>query len=134
MPIFREGHAEFLYDFDVCICMHGNNSFAYYTTQAIMKVSGRVVERWLRSAVQDMYLNNRTRVICPCRRCKGRVWLDPYDDGRVKAHLLMTGFMDGYTRWIIEDDDDEDADGAANDDTGQDEEMTDNGGGEGAGL
>ena len=44
----------------------------------------------------------------------------------------MTGFMDGYTRWIIEDEDDdvEDADGAGNDDTGQDEEMIDNGGGE----
>ena len=25
-----------------------------------------------------------------------------YDDGRVEAHLLMTGFMDGYTRWIID--------------------------------
>ena len=47
----------------------------------------------------------------------------------------MTGFMDGYTRWIIEDEDDdvEDADGAGNDDTGQDEEMIDNGGGEEAG-
>ena len=47
----------------------------------------------------------------------------------------MTGFMDGYTRWIIEDEDDdvEDADGAGNDDTGQGEEMIDNGGGEEAG-
>ena len=47
----------------------------------------------------------------------------------------MTGFMDGYTRWIIEDEDDdvEDADGAGNDDTGQDKEMIDNGGGEEAG-
>ena len=47
----------------------------------------------------------------------------------------MTSFMDGYTRWIIEDEDDdvEDADGAGNDDTGQDEEMIDNGGGEEAG-
>ena len=47
----------------------------------------------------------------------------------------MTGFMDGYSRWIIEDEDDdvEDADGAGNDDTGQDEEMIDNGGGEEAG-
>ena len=59
----------------------------------------------------------------------------PCDDGRVEAHLLMTGFMDGYTRWIIvdEDDDVEDADGAGSDDTGQDEEMIDNGGGEEAG-
>ena len=47
----------------------------------------------------------------------------PHDDGRVEVHLLMTGFMDGYTRWIIEDEDDsvEDADRAGNDDTGQDE-------------
>ena len=47
----------------------------------------------------------------------------------------MTGFMDGYTRWIIEDEDDdvEDADGVGNDDTGKDKEMIDNGGGEEAG-
>ena len=47
----------------------------------------------------------------------------------------MNGFMDGYTRWITEDEDDdvEDAHGAGNDDTGQDEEMIDNGGGEQAG-
>ena len=52
------------------------------------------------------------------------------EDGRVEAHLLMTGFMDGYTRWIIEDEDDDVADGAGNDDTGQDEKMIDNGSGE----
>ena len=47
----------------------------------------------------------------------------------------MTGFTDGYTRWIIEDEDVdvEDVDGAGNDDTWQDEEMIDNGGGEEAG-
>ena len=80
--------------------------------------------------------NNRTEVLCLCRKCKGIVWLDPHDDGRVEAHLLMTGFMDGYTRWIIEDegDDVEDAKGAGNDDTRQDEEMIDNGGGEEAGM
>ena len=76
--------------------------------------------------------NNLTEVFCPCRRCKGIVWLDPYDDGRVKAHLLMTSFMDGYTRWITEDV--EDAVGAGNDNTGQDEEMIDNGGEEEAGM
>src|SRR3989337_4151050 len=96
------------------------------TMQAFMMVSGTMVERWLRSVVQDMNENNRTEIICPCRRCKGGVWLDPYEDGCVMAHLLMAGFMDGYTRWIIEDedDDDEEADGAGNDDTGQDKEMT----------
>ena len=87
------------------------------------------------SAVQDMKENNWTEVLCPCRKCKGIVWLDPYDDGTVEAHLLMTGFMDGYTRWIIQDEDDdvEDANGVGNDDMGQDEEMIDNGGEEEAG-
>ena len=87
--------------------------------QAIMviEMSESIVMRYLKHAIIDMYENNRTEVLCPCRRCKGGVWLDPYKDGRLKAHLLMTGFMDGYTRWIIEDDDDEDANGAANDDT-----------------
>jgi hypothetical protein len=109
------------------------NPFAYYTAQVIMKVSGRMVERWLRSAMHDMHENNRKEILCPCQRCKGGVWLDPFKEGRLKAHLLMTGFMDGYTRWISEDDDDDDVDGAANDDMGPDEEMTDNGGGEEAG-
>jgi hypothetical protein len=43
----------------------------------------------------------------------------------LKAHLLMNGFMDGYTRWISEDDDDEDVHMAGNNDMGLDEEMTD---------
>ena len=94
-----------------------------------MKVNGRMVERYWQSAVDDMYEKRLKDVLCPCRKCKGIVWLDPHVDGRAEAHLLMTGFMDGYTRWIIEDEDDdvEDADGAGNDDTGQDEEMIDNG-------
>jgi hypothetical protein len=98
-----------------------------------MMVSGTIVERWLRSAVQDMNENKWTEILCLCWRCKGGVWLDPYEDGRFMVHLLMTGFMDGYTQCISEDDEDEDADRAANDDMGPDEEMTDNGGGEEAG-
>ena len=71
------------------------------TVQTFMMVSETMVDRWLRLAVQDMNENNRTNILCPCRRCKGGVWLDPYEDCRLMAHLLMTGFMDGYTRWII---------------------------------
>jgi hypothetical protein len=71
----------------------------------------------------DMYANNRTGIRCPCTRCKG-VILDPFDRGSLKAHLLMNGFMDGYTRWISEDDD-EDVHMAGNNDMGLDEEMTD---------
>ena len=51
----------------------------------------------MQSAVMDMYANNRTRIRCPCARCKEGVLLDPFDRGTLKAHLLMNGFMDGYT-------------------------------------
>ena len=97
-----------------------------------MKVSGRVVERWLRSAVQDKYSNNRTGIICSCRKCKLIVILDPFDRGSLKAHLLMHGFMDGYTQWIIEDDDEDDH--MADDDMELDEEVTDDDGPEDEGA
>lgn len=48
--------------------MHGYNSFAY-TTHA-MKVGGRMVDRYLGSAVADMYQNRRSDIKCQCRRCK----------------------------------------------------------------
>jgi hypothetical protein len=90
-----------------------------------MKVSGRKVERYMQSAMMDMYANNRTRIRCPCTRCKEGVLLDPVDGGSLKAHLLMYGFMDGYTRWISEDDDDAAVHMAGHNDRGLDEEMTD---------
>ena len=77
-----------------------------------MKVNGRMVERYWQSAVDDMYEKILKDVLCPCRKCKGGVRLDPFKGGKFKAHLLMHGFMDGHTRWISEDDDDEDVDGA----------------------
>ena len=87
----------------------------------------------MQSAVMDMHANNRTRIRCPCTRCKEGVLLDPFDRGRLKAHLLMNGFMDGYTRWISEDDDDEDVHMAGNNNMGLDEEMTDQHEDDGAG-
>ena len=48
-PIFREGHAEFLYDFDAY--MHFIINLFIITMQAFMMVSGTVVDRWLRSAM-----------------------------------------------------------------------------------
>ena len=90
----------------------------------------------MQSAVMDMYANNRTRIRCPCARCKEGVLLDPFDRGTLKAHLLMNGFMDGYTRWISEgDDDDEGVHMAGNNDmeAGLDEEMTDRHEDDGAG-
>ena len=50
--------------------------------------------------------------------------MDRFTGGRLKAHLIMHGFMDVYTRWISEDDD-EDVDGAANNAMGPDEEIID---------
>ena len=89
----------------------------------------------MQSAVMNMYANNRTRIRCPCARCKEGVLLDPFDRGTLKAHLLMNGFMDGYTRWISEDDDDEDVHMAGNNDMAVvlDEEMTDRHEDDGAG-
>ena len=80
-----------------------------------------------------MFQNKRNEIKCSCRRCKEGVWIDPFSSGHLKAHLLMHGFMDGYTRWISEDDDG-DVDGAANNDMGPDEEMTDGPEEEGAGY
>ncbi|XP_044434870.1 uncharacterized protein [Triticum aestivum] len=101
-------------------------------TAPVMKVSGSKVERYLQSVVMDMYANNRTKIRCPCTRCKEGVLLDPFDRGTLKAHLLMNGFMDGYTRWISEDDD-EDVHMAGSNDMGLDEEMTDQHKDDGAG-
>ena len=108
-------------------CMHFvYNPFACYTVQSVMKVSGWKVERYRQSAVMDMYANNRTRIRCPRARCKEGVLLDPFDRGTLKVHLLMNGFMDGYTWWISEEeDDDEDVHMAGNNDMGLDEDMTD---------
>src|SRR3954466_13087981 len=89
-----------------------------------MKVCGKMVDRYLRSAVDDMVEKNEKEILCPCRKCKEGVWLDPFKGGHLKAHLLRYGFMDGYTRWIIEDDDD-DIDGATNNPMAADEEMID---------
>ena len=42
-PIFREGHAEFLYDFDACT--HFYNQFVYYYRAELTMVSGTMVDR-----------------------------------------------------------------------------------------
>ena len=59
-PIFREGHAEFLYDFDACTHFYNQFVLLLITVQMFMMVGGTMVDRWLRSAVQDMKENNRT--------------------------------------------------------------------------
>ena len=60
-----------------------------------MKVSGWKVELYMQSVVMDTHANNRTRITCPCGRCKEGVLFVPFDHGTLKPHLLMNGFMDG---------------------------------------
>src|SRR3954469_20683548 len=62
------------------------------------------VTRFLEAAVVDMHENNRKEIKCMCRKCKEQVWKDPFKGGHLKAHLVMHGFMNGYTRCISEDD------------------------------
>jgi hypothetical protein len=73
-----------------------------------MKKNLMNVTRFLEAAVADMHENNRKEIKCPCRKCKEQVWIDPFKGGHLKAHLVMHGFMNGYTR-LSEDDHFEDA-------------------------
>jgi len=67
-------------------------------------------------------------------KMQGRSPFGPFDHGTLKAHLLMNGFMDGYTQWISEEeDDDEDVHMAGNNNMGLDKEMTDRHEDDGAG-
>ena len=81
-----------------------------------------------------MIERNEKEILCPCRKYKEGVWLEHFKGGRLKAHLLRYGFMDGYTRWISEEeDDDEDVHMARNNDIGLEEEMTNRNEDDGAG-
>src|SRR3954465_6815278 len=58
----------------------------------VIKMCGGRVGRYKEAAKADMILNNRTRIRCPCQKCKLQVWLDP-DFGLLESHLLRRGFM-----------------------------------------
>ena len=62
-----------------------------------------IVARFLRSAMAEMIQNNETEIRCSCQRCKLKSLTDP-NSGKVRDHLLMRGFMDGY-RWQGDEDD-----------------------------
>jgi hypothetical protein len=65
---------------------------------------GRKVSKYVRHAVEDMLHYGRDEISCPCSKCKDRVSFDPFQ-GSVKSHLLRSGFMSGFTRWISAEDD-----------------------------
>ena len=62
-----------------------------------------IVNRFLSSAKAEMLQKNETEIRCPCRRCKLESLMDP-DSVKVRDHLLLCGFMDGY-RWQGDEDD-----------------------------
>ncbi|KAK1670637.1 hypothetical protein QYE76_058796 [Lolium multiflorum] len=68
----------------------------------VIEMSESIVMRYLKHAIIDMYENNRTEVLCPCRRCKRGKWFDPYS-GKLQGHLLTNGFMHGHTQWMSDD-------------------------------
>ena len=75
-------------------------------------MSERIVARYLKHVTDDMLQNNRTEIKCLCRKCRLKTLHDPFSR-KLQEHLLMRGFMDGYTRWMS----DEDEEG------GEDEEL-----------
>ena len=46
-----------------------------------------------------MYKKGDKKILCPCTKCMNNVMYKPFR-GTVLAHLLLNGFMPGYTRWI----------------------------------
>ena len=72
----------------------------------MIPMSSMVVARYLAAVMEDMIQNKEQEIRCPCRKCKQKYLLNPFD-GTLKGHLLAYGFMYGYTRWVFPDDDEE---------------------------
>ena len=84
-------------------------------------MSESAVDRYVECATADMHRNNRNDISYPCRKCKLGSLFDPCL-GIVQEHLLMRGFMQGYTQWnMSNDEDDHEADGAAEAENGEEE-------------
>ena len=77
----------------------------------------RSVKGFLTFAVTNMIRIDESQLSCPCNICRNGHFMDPFT-GTVLAHLLRSGFMDGYTRWTLHGEEEEDAsdgdDGAPN--------------------
>jgi hypothetical protein len=106
----------------------------------VLAISESMVANYLESAKADMIRNNRTKIRCPCRRCKLDHWIDP-SSRHLESHLLLRGFMDGYSQWRSDDDredvsgdehaghdnEDLDEDAEVHDDHGDEDPGRDNG-------
>src|SRR5664279_1391781 len=89
----------------------------------VLTMSEAIVDRWLKSATSDMKRNNMTEIRRPCQRCKLKSLMKP-DSGDLESHLLVRGFMDGYTQWVVRD---EDVNGAARNEEGQQDNNDEDG-------
>jgi hypothetical protein len=91
-PCIRKAIQKFL-------ALDGSSSLVLRQARATMVImmSESIVDRYLKSATTNMMKNNDTEIRRLCRRCKlGKVF-DSFSD-KVQQHLLMRGFIDGYTQ------------------------------------
>jgi hypothetical protein len=75
----------------------------YITVQVKMiTMTEQIVDRYLEHATTEMFREKRKEIRCPCRKCKQKTLLKPFD-GKLQEHLLVSGFMDSHKHWMIID-------------------------------
>jgi hypothetical protein len=93
---FRKGHAKFFWRWIYAMVLTLFCLFYIVQATMVIKMYESMVNTYLQSTTADMLKNNEKEIRCPCRRCKLEVLVDPFS-GKLMEHLLMHGFMDGYT-------------------------------------
>ena len=58
----------------------------------------RSIKQFLKVASEDMNRKGKAEILCPCKKCRNEILIDP-STGRVMMHLLKHDFMPGYTWW-----------------------------------
>ena len=67
----------------------------------------RTINGLFEVALEYMNRKGETIILCPCKKCKNIVLIDP-STGRVTMHLLKYDFMPGYTRWTSDGEEEKD--------------------------
>ena len=70
-------------------------SLCLQATMGVM-MSESIMARYKEAAMADMIESNMTEIRCPCKNYKLRNLIRP-DSGVLENHLLVHGFMRGYT-------------------------------------
>ncbi|WVZ51718.1 hypothetical protein U9M48_002833 [Paspalum notatum var. saurae] len=56
------------------------------------------VDKFIEAAKKDAITKHVPDICCPCKNCKNiKVWTDPSD---IRSHLIVDGFVKGYSVWI----------------------------------